>query len=290
MKPPPFDYHVAESVDEAVALLGSYGEDAKVLAGGQSLVPLLALRLARPERLVDINRLEELGRVDSTGGMYVGALVRHRAIAGSNTSASGNPLLSAAARYIGHAAIRNRGTVGGSISHADPAAELPAVLIALDGEVEVSSQRGARSIRASEFFRGFLTTALEPDELVVGIRLPEWVPGSGWSFLEFSRRSGDFAVAGVAVMLRLDSDGRITEARIGLSGMSDTPRRASGAESVLIGSDPSGELWSAASEEAVRGLEPPSDLHGTSAYRRHLAKALLRSACEEAHTRAVTYA
>ncbi len=241
MKPPPFEYHAVGTTDEAVALLAEYGDEAKVLAGGQSLVPLLALRLARPAHLVDINGLTGLASLANGGGLTVGALVRQRVAERSSTVAAANPLVAGALALIGHAAIRNRGTIGGSIAHADPAAELPTVLLALDGEVEVMSLRGTRTVGASALFEGFLTTSLEADELVTAVRFPSWVEGAGWAFQEFSRRSGDFAIAGVAATVRLDANGIIAEARIALSGMGATPIRATKAEASLAGQPPSDE-------------------------------------------------
>jgi carbon-monoxide dehydrogenase medium subunit len=285
MKPPPFEYHAAASVDEAVALLAEHGDDAKVLAGGQSLVPLLALRLARPAHLVDINGAGELTSVANGNGLTVGSLVRQRVAERSEEVAAANPLLVRALGLIGHTAIRNRGTIGGSIAHADPAAELPAVLRALDGEVVARSARGTRTVAAADLFQGFLTTALEPDELVTGVRFPAWAAGTGWSFQEFSRRSGDFAIAGVAATLRLDRNGMIADARIALSGRGTTPVRASKAEAALVGQEPSDDVFEAASADAVAGLDPPSDVHGTTAYRRHLAARLARRALREAHAR-----
>ena len=285
MKPPPFEYRAVSTVEEALDLLAEHGEEAKVLAGGQSLVPLLALRLARPEYVVDINALDSLGTFDRADGLRLGALVRHRTVEKDAAIADGNPLVAAAARYIGHAAIRNRGTAGGTISHADPAAELPAVLVALDGDVEAASTTGTRTVAASEFFQGFLTTALAPEEMVTAVHFPAWRPGAGWSFQEFSRRHGDFAVAGAAVVLSIDERGRIDEARIALSGMSDVPVRATAAEAGLLGREPSEEAWKEAAADAVAGLNPPSDLHGTSAYRRHVAGGLVQSALQEAHER-----
>jgi carbon-monoxide dehydrogenase medium subunit len=286
MKPPPFEYHAVRSADEVVALLADHGDEAKVLAGGQSLVPLLALRLARPAHLIDINGIDGLATVGDGGGLAVGALVRHRVAERSPAVRAANPLVADALRLIGHVAIRNRGTIGGSIAHADPAAELPAVLLALDGEVEATSRRGPRRVGASELFRGFLTTSLAPDELLTGVRFPTWAAGAGWSFQEFSRRSGDFAVAGVAVTVRLRGDGRIDEARIALSGVASVPVRATSAEAALAGQTGSDEVWAAASEEAVTGLDPPSDVHGSAAYRRHLAAVLTRRALHEANERA----
>jgi carbon-monoxide dehydrogenase medium subunit len=285
MKPPPFEYHAVTSVEEAVALLAEHGDDAKVLAGGQSLVPLLALRLARPAHIVDINGLTELTAVTNGDGLTIGSLVRQRVAERSAAVAGANPLLVRAIGLIGHTAIRNRGTVGGSISHADPAAELPAVLRALDGEVVATSARGARTVAAADLFEGFLTTSLAPEELVTAVRFPAWAPGTGWSFQEFSRRSGDFAIAGAAAALRVDGRGVITDARIALSGMGPTPVRASKAEAALAGQQPSDEAWDAAAQDAVAGLDPPSDVHGTAAYRRHLAAVLTRRALREAHSR-----
>jgi carbon-monoxide dehydrogenase medium subunit len=286
MKPPPFEYHLVGSVDEAVTLLAEYGDEAKVLAGGQSLVPLLALRLARPEHLIDINGVGDLATLADGLGLAVGALLRHRVAERSPTVRAANPLLADALGLIGHVAIRNRGTIGGSIAHADPAAELPAVLLALDGEVEATSVRGQRRVGASDLFLGFLTTSLAPDELLTGVRFPEWPAGTGWSFQEFSRRSGDFAVAGVAATVRLDANGRVADARIALSGVAGMPVRAAKAEAALAGQPPSDELWAAASQDAVAALEPASDVHGSAAYRRPLAAALVRRALREAHERA----
>jgi carbon-monoxide dehydrogenase medium subunit len=286
VKPPPFEYEPVETVDEALALLAENAEDAKILAGGQSLMPVLALRLTHPEMLIDINRVEPLATWDARDGLRIGTLVRHRVAERAPGFAAANPLLASAARYIGHAAIRNRGTIGGSVAHADPAAELPAALVALDGEIECVSRRGTRTVPAADFFLGYLTTALEPDELLSAVVLPPWTPGSGWSFQEFSRRSGDFAIAGAAVVLRLGTGGAVAEARIALSGMSDTPVRASKAEATLIGQRPSDELWAAAASDAVADLDPPADLHGSTSYRRHVAATMVRDALREARLRA----
>lgn len=290
MKPPQFEYHRAGSADEAVALLAEHGDEAKVLAGGQSLVPLLNLRLASPTYVVDINRADELGTVTNgsdltSGGLTFGSIVRHRTIERSDLVRGANPLLAEAARFIGHAAIRTRGTIGGSIAHGDPSAELPTVLIALDGAVEARSARGTRTIPAREFFAGFLTTSLEPDELVTAVHVPSLPAGTGWSFQEFSRRNGDFAIIGVAAVLRLDG-GTVAEARLAFSGVGGTPVRASAAESLLIGATPSAQLWADAAREAAAALEPASDLHGSAAYRKHLAAVLAARALGEAHNRA----
>ena len=285
MKPPPFDYHAATSVEQALALLAEHGDDAKVLAGGQSLVPLLALRLARPSVVVDINGIADLDAVVDGDGLRLGAMVRQRAAERSPVVVAGNPLLATALQYIGHPAIRNRGSVGGSIAHADPAAELPGVLLALDGEVEITGPRGQRSVAAHSFFGGFLTTAIEPDELLTAVRFPAWPAGAGGSFQEFSRRSGDFAVAGVAAVIRLAADGSIAEARLALTGVDATPVRATKAESALVGHSPTTSAWEAAAADAAAEVDPPADLHGSSAYRRHLVGVLVRRALSEAHER-----
>ena len=286
MKPPRFEYHRAGSVDEVVALLAEYADEAKVLAGGQSLVPLLSLRLARPAHLVDINRVADLATIANGNGLTAGAMVRHRAIERSDVVRTANPLLADAVRFIGHGAIRNRGTIGSSIAHADPAAELPAVLLALDGEVQARSVRGTRSVPASALFEGFLTTSLEPDELLTAVRVPAWASGTGWSFQEFSRRSGDFAIVGVAATVRLDGKGNVGEARLAFSGVDQVPIRAAAAESLLAGATPSDDLWKSAAQAAAAPLEPASDIHGSAAYRKHLAAVLAARALREAHDRA----
>jgi carbon-monoxide dehydrogenase medium subunit len=282
MKLPPFEYHAPSTVDETLALLAEHGDDAKVLAGGQSVVPLLALRLARPEVLVDINGVHELATMNDADGVRIGAIVRERVVEQSSAALAANPLLTKALRFIGHPAIRNRGTIGGSIAHADPAAELPAVLVALDGDVEAASARGVRTVSATDLFRGFLTTALEPDELLTSVRFPRLLPGTGWSFQEYSRRSGDFAMAGVACALRVDA-GVITEARIALSGVGDTPVRVTQGEAALVGHAPSESAWKAAAADGAGGLEPPSDIHASASYRRQLAAVLIQRALREAH-------
>ena len=286
MKLPPFEYHLAESVEEAVALLAQWGDEAKVLAGGQSLVPLLSFRLARPAHLVDVNTIAELAYISDGSGLEIGATVRHRDAERSEVVAAEAPIVAAALGFVGHAAIRNRGTVGGSIAHADPAAELPAVLTALRGEVVARSTRGVRTIPAESFIEGFLTTALEPDELVTAIRLPPWPPSTGWAFNEFSRRNGDFAIVGVATLVGLGPDGRVSDARIVFSGVGTTPVRAVAAERAMIGEVPSPALWADAGAQAGTEIDPPADLHGSADYRRQLARVLAARSLEEAHQRA----
>jgi aerobic carbon-monoxide dehydrogenase medium subunit len=286
VKLPPFEYHLAESVDEAIGLLAEFGDEAKVLAGGQSLVPLMAFRLARPAHLIDVNALADLAYITDGNGLEIGATVRHREAERSDVVIAEAPMLASALRLVGHTAIRNRGTVGGSIAHADPAAEMPAVLTALDGQVVVRSTRGERTIDADTFIQGFLTTDLEADELVTAIRLPPWPASTGWAFDEFSRRNGDFAIVGVATMISLAPDGRVGRARLVFSGVGGTPMRAVDAETAMVGETPSPALWAAAADQAAAALDPPADLHGSPAYRRQLARVLAARSLQQAYERA----
>ena len=285
MKASAFEYVRVSSVDEAVAQLAELGDEAKVLAGGQSLVPLLNLRLANPAYLVDINPIGELDFITNGSGVRVGAVARHRDVERSELVARVNPLLVAALKRVGHAAIRNRGTIGGSVAHADPAAELPVLLVALDGEIEARSSRGARTIAAADFFESFLTTTLQPDELLTEVRFPSLPAGIGWSIQEFSRRSGDFGVVTVAVTLAARGDGTIGEVRVAFGGVAGTAVRARSAEAAIAGQTPSAELWKAVGQEAAAGLDPPGDLHSTPEHRRHLAAVLTERALVEAYGR-----
>ena len=289
MKPPPFTYHRPSTLDEALDLLGEYGDEAKVLAGGQSLMPLLSLRLAHPAHLVDINRIDgQLGQVvQYDSGLSVGALVRQRAAETSAVVREGCPLLAEALPLIGHTQIRNRGTVCGSLAHADPASELPAVTLALDAEMVAQSRaRGTRRIAADAFFHGYLTTALEPDELLTEVRLPAWPAGTGWSFQEVTRRHGDFALVGVAAALRLDTAGTCQDVRLAAIGAGPGPLRGRAAEAALRGQPFSTESVAAAAQELGKAVDPASDVQATAAYRRHVTVVLARRALEEAATRA----
>jgi len=287
VKPPPFEYHSPSSLDEAIGLLARLGDEAKIIAGGQSLMPLLALRLARPAYLVDLNRVGGLSKIAApNGGLVMGAMVRQRAAERSGLVRERCPLLADALPRIGHPAIRNRGTVGGSLAHADPAAELPAVALALETKLVARSARGERILSASEFFVGHFTTALEPDECLVEIRFPAWPDGAGCAFEEASRRHGDFAMVGVAALLRIDSGGNVVDPRIVLTGVGGTAVRAVDAEALLRGARAGREAFEAAGERAVRDLEPPSDLHASRAYRRHVARVLVRRALEQSAERA----
>ncbi|EKP95612.1 FAD binding domain-containing protein [Thermaerobacter subterraneus] len=288
MKPPRFAYHDPRSLDEAVELLGRYGGEAKVLAGGQSLIPLLNFRLARPAALIDINRIPGLDSLTLAGGrLEAGALVRHRQVERSELVRRHCPLLAEAMGWVGHPAIRQRGTLCGSLAHADPAAEIPAVWVALDGVVRARGPQGEREVPAAEFFLTYFTTTLEPTELVVGAGLPLLPPGAGWAFVEVARRHGDFALAAVAAVVELDAQGRIARARLGLAGVGPVPCRARGAEAYLAGREPGEATWKEAAALVEDEVEPDSDLHASSAYRRQLAGVLARRALDQAARRAV---
>jgi len=281
-----FEYHQPASAEAAVEMLAELGEDAKVLAGGQSLVPVMAMRLGRPEHLVDVNRVAGLGGITRSDGMLrVGALTRHRALERDEAIGRDVPLLARAAPYIGHFQIRNRGTLGGSLAHADPAAELPAVAVALDAGIEARSVRGIRRIPAGGFFVSAFTTVLEPDELVTAVHLPVWGAGSGFAVAELTRRHGDFAIAGAACGMQV-ADGRITRAAVALFGMGSVPVRAWPAEQALAGAQAAEADLAAIGREAVAALDPPSDVHGSAAYRRrvgaHMVTRALRAALADA--------
>lgn len=288
MKPAPLDYASPATLGEAVALLGDPDRDAVVLAGGQSLVPMLNLRLARPDLLVDLGRVEGLDHIrDDDGWIAMGAMVTKRAVERSALVRERQPLWHAATLEIGHPQIRNRGTVGGSMAQADPAAEYPAVAVALDAELRAVGPSGERAIPAAEFFLGYLTTALRPDEVLTEVRVPVLPPGRGWAFLEICRRHGDFAMAGTAVTVDLDSGGRCTGARIALFGVGPAPSRAHEAEESVEGGSPDDDLFARAGRAAAAGIdEPLADVHASSEYRRHLASVLVRRALVQAAGRA----
>lgn len=289
MKPAPVDYHAADSLDEALALLAEHGADAKALAGGQSLIPLLNFRLARPTVLVDLNRLAELDYVRSAddGGLSVGAMTRHATLERDPQVAAAAPLLHAAAAYIAHPQIRNRGTLGGTLAHADPAAELPVVAVALGARLRIVAAGGAeRWADAADFFVGLLTSDLQPGELLVEVRVPAMPPASGWSFHELARRTGDYAHAGVAVVLTRDGDA-CTRARLVYLSLGDGPVRARQAEQLLESRGVSaGTIDEAAALAAASEIEPTGDIHASEAYKRHLARVLTRRALAEAWQRA----
>ncbi len=284
MKPAAFDYFAPRTLDEALDLLADYGDDAKVIAGGQTLGPMLNMRVLTPTVLVDLNNVAELGQRHSDGGgLVLGALTRQGSLEDDPGLAESQPLVAAAIPFIAHRAIRNRGTVGGSLSHADPAAEWGALVHALGAQFTIAGKGAAqRRLGPEQFFEGLLTTALEPHELLVSVELPAWTPGAGWSFREFSRRHGDFAMAGVACRLLLDGSGRCVEAGLGLIGVSDRPLRASGAEAILCNAVVDEHLFGEAAASAARECDPMDDLHASAAYRRHLVEVLVKDALEEA--------
>ncbi len=286
MKPAPFGYHAPASVDQAVGLLADLGDEAKVLAGGQSLVPMLNLRLTRFEALVDLGRIPALRGVDADDGVVrVGAMTRQCDVERDPLVAAQVPLLAKATPLIGHFQIRNRGTVGGSIAHADPAAEYPAVALALDAEIEARGPAGTRTIPAGDFFAGTWTTVLEPEEVLTAVRFPTWGPGSGFAVEEMARRHGDFAIAGVVCGVQL-RNGTVARAAIALLGMGSAPMRASTAEAALLGQAADEVDADEVGRLAVDGLEPPDDLHASAGLRRRAGAALtaraLTHAIEEA--------
>ncbi|MEA2878115.1 MAG: 3-oxo-Delta1-steroid hydratase/dehydrogenase medium subunit [Hyphomicrobiales bacterium] len=286
MKPPAFEYRVAESVEAAVAMLADAGGDAKVLAGGQSLVPMLNFRLLRPAILVDINRIPGLASIEEEGdAIRVGALTRHYQLETSAVIATHLPVLRAAMAHVAHLAIRNRGTIGGSLTHADPAAELPMMALLLDATISVESPKGRRTVAARDFFLGALSVALEPDELVTEVVFPKLPPNTGWGFEEVSRRHGDFALAAVGVTLTV-TDGTIAQARIAIAGADERAVRASEAEALLKGQALEAKLLDAACGAARAAVNPNTDLHASAGYRRHLVGVLTGKALSVAWERA----
>ena len=284
MKPARFEYHAPDSAKEAVDLLAELGDEAKVIAGGQSLVPVLAMRLAVFDHLIDIRRIEALRGIEERGdSVWVGAGTTEAEIGRSELVARRVPLLSRATPLIGHFQIRSRGTLGGSLAHADASAEYPAVALALDATIEALSPRGQRTIPAAEFFTGIWTTALEPDELLTGVSFPSATGQQGFAIEEFARRSGDFAVAGAAVAVGLDPDGRISRSAIGLFGLGPTALRAAAAEAATPGAAASDIDAAEIGRAAVADLDSvPSDLHGTADYRKKVGAAMVARAWEKA--------
>ena len=282
----PFEYAAPETLDDALALLHEHGAEAKVLAGGQSLVPLLNYRLAQPRLVVDINGLPLAGLRVENGWLRLGALTRHQELEESPEIARSCPLLSEAARLIGNVRVRSLGTVGGSLAHADPTAELPLAIVALDARLTLASPSGRRTVAARDFFTGYLSTALAPDELLTELAVPV-TRGMGWAVEEFARRAGDFAVVAVAALVSLDRRGRVNDARLTFAGVADRPVRAAAAEDVLRGQEPSGDRLARAAEIARDALTPQSDAFVSGAYRRLLAGVLARRALGRAAARAL---
>jgi CO/xanthine dehydrogenase FAD-binding subunit len=287
VKPAPFEYFRPRTLDEALSLFAEYGPDAKPLAGGQSLIPAMNFRLATPSVLVDLNGLGELNYIADGTDLRIGAMTRQRGLERSSHVADRAPLLTETMPHIAHPAIRNRGTIGGSLAHADPAAELPAVMLALNATIVLSGKAGERALPASDFFVGLFSTASEPGELLTQIRIPPAPRRSGVAFLEISRRHGDFALVGVAVAVQLDDAGRCAGARIALLSVGDRPTLAEAAGRTLIGQAPSADAIRAAADTAATSdIDPPSDIHASARYRRQLAAVLTRRVLERAFQRA----
>ena len=286
MKPPVFEYLSVDCVEAAVAALAAAGGDGRLLAGGQSLMPMLNFRLVRPTVLIDINRIPDLAYVREEGDrIRIGALARHRILESSDLLAKHLPVLREAMGRVAHLAIRNRGTIGGSLSHADPAAELPMMSILLDADLELASAQSARTLSAGEFFLGALTTDLADDEMLVSISIPKLSSGSGWAFEKVARRSGDFALACVAITLKRHGD-RVSNARIGMMGVGETPMRAAEAEELLMSAPLDDRHVLAAASSIRAAVEPNTDLHASADYRRHLVGVLAERAIRRAWSRA----
>jgi CO/xanthine dehydrogenase FAD-binding subunit len=289
MKPAPFEYRRPGTVEEVLHLLAEYGDEAKLLAGGQSLIPTMNFRLAQPAVLIDLNVVEGLDFLDEAdgGGLRLGAMVRQAEAEKSVLVAERVPLLAETLPHVAHAQIRNRGTIGGNLAHADPRSELPAVMLALGASVRVRGPGGERSLGAGEFFTGFFGTALEEGELLTEVVLPPVVEGSGQAFLEVSRRRGDYAMVGVAASVVCDSSGRCDQARIVLLSVGSRPMLAEQASACLVGERPSGATLVAAGQAAGnQDIEPQADMHASVEYRRHLATVLVRRALTTAFERA----
>jgi len=286
MKLPAFEYACPATINEAVALLASHDGDAKALAGGQSLMPMMAFRVAQPSLLVDLRKLPGLREIKiGADGVRLGALVRWRDILDDARLAAAHPLLQAAIAHVAHYQIRNRGTVGGSCAHADPAAEMPGIAQTCDAEIAVMGKAGARTIKAADFFLGALTTALKPDEIITEVRLPAWPAQRRFGFQEFARRRGDFAMAGVALYFDPAAGGKAANAHIGVIGVGDRPRRLAAAEAVLNGKAVDDAIAVKVGEAAAAEVEPQDDIHASAAYRRALTGTMVERALKSAAAR-----
>ncbi|MDG2262590.1 MAG: xanthine dehydrogenase family protein subunit M [Actinomycetota bacterium] len=281
MKNPPFEYHQPDTLEDAIQLLAVYGDEAKVLAGGQSLLPLMGLRLVRPSHVIDIGRVAGLGAISTeSSGVSVGALVSHSMAERSEKLRTNAPLVHQAMPYVGHRAIRNRGTVCGSVAHADPAAEMPAVCRAAGASMIAVSSRGERAIEADEFFVGYLQTALDVDEILTEIRFPALAEGTGTAVVEVARRHGDYALVGLACSLTVEST--ITAAALSFFGAGSTPIRLGEVEQLLIGEEPNEAAFTTAAAAVRSSIEPSADVHGSANYRRYLAGVLTQRGLTQA--------
>jgi carbon-monoxide dehydrogenase medium subunit len=283
MKLPSFAYACPATLSEAVALLAAHDGEAKPLAGGQSLMPMMAFRVALPSLLVDLRKIPDLKQIQiSDDGVRLGAMVRWRDIEDDVRLARAHPLLVAAVAHVAHYQIRNRGTVGGSVAHADPAAEMPGVAITCEAEMTAVGKEGVRIIKAADFFLGALTTALEPDEIITEIHLPPWPAGRRFAFQEFAQRRGDFAMSGVALYYDPDADGRVGNAHVGVIGVADRPQRLATVEAVLNGCTINDATLAAAAKAASAAVDPDDDIHASAAYRRSLTGTLVERALRSA--------
>ncbi|MBT5049696.1 MAG: xanthine dehydrogenase family protein subunit M [Rhodospirillaceae bacterium] len=285
MKPPPFSYHDPQSVDDAVALLSQH-ENAKVLAGGQSLMPMLNMRYVLPDHVIDLNKIQGLSYIREDGdALEIGAMTRQRDLEYSDAVERLCPVMHEAIQQIGHRQTRNRGTIGGSLSHLDPAAELPAICAATDAVITVQGPNGRREIPFAEFPAGYMTPSIEMDEMVIGIRIPGWPAGHGYGFVEFARRHGDFAVASSAALLEVGSDGKITRASVTIGGVGAAPVRMTAIEEALIGEGGSEDRFRDLCE-ACREIDAMGDVYASTEYRQHLATVMSRRALVKAYGRA----
>jgi carbon-monoxide dehydrogenase medium subunit len=284
MKPPPFHYHDPRTVAETVGLLGRL-DNAKLLAGGQSLMPMLNMRFVLPDHIIDLNRVEGLSYIrESDGALEIGAMTRQRDLEYSDVVRAHWPIMYEALLQVGHRQTRNRGTIGGSLCHLDPAAELVSLATGYDATVTVAGSNGEREVPFAEFPVAYMTPAIEPNELVVAVRFPRWSPQASYSFIEFSRRHGDFAITSAAVLIEADRAGKISRASVTIGGMGTAPSRAREVEQAIIGQPPSKELFRDACE-SCRKIEAIDDVHAPASYRQHLAAVLSRRALEKAHAR-----
>jgi carbon-monoxide dehydrogenase medium subunit len=283
MKLPAFEYACPATLNEAVALLASHKGEAKPIAGGQSLMPMMAFRVAQPTMLVDLRKLPDLNKIAiGPDGVRLGAMVRWRDIEDDKRLATAHPLLQAAIAHVAHYQIRNRGTVGGSVCHADPAAEMPGIAITCDAEMTVVGNAGKRVIKAADFFLGALTTSLEPDEILVEVKLPAWPAGRRFGFQEFARRRGDFAMAGIALFFDTGADGKAANAHVGVIGVGDKQRRLAKAEAAINGNTVTEAVIARAAEAASAEVEPQDDIHASAAYRRALTGTMVERALRSA--------
>jgi carbon-monoxide dehydrogenase medium subunit len=283
MKLPAFEYACPATLNEAVALLASHKGEAKPIAGGQSLMPMMAFRVAQPTMLVDLRKLPGLNKIAiGADGVRLGAMVRWRDIEDDKRLATAHPLLQAAIAHVAHYQIRNRGTVGGSVCHADPAAEMPGIAITCDAEMTVVGNAGKRVIKAADFFLGALTTSLEPDEILVEVKLPAWPAGRRFGFQEFARRRGDFAMAGIALFFDTGADGKAANAHVGVIGVGDKQRRLAKAEAAINGNTVTEAVIARAAEAASAEVEPQDDIHASAAYRRALTGTMVERALRSA--------